>query len=119
LLALDFASGIGAVRRFIDAVNLYVTEQEPWVLAKDPALSERLDTVLYTMCEALRAIAVLYNPVMPKAMSSLWDQLGAGRSIGPLGEQRIDAVARWGQLPAGTAVSKGAILFPRLEESAE
>ncbi|MBM3688905.1 MAG: methionine--tRNA ligase [Actinobacteria bacterium] len=119
MLALDFASGIGAVRRFIDAVNLYVTEQEPWVLAKDPALSERLDTVLYTMCEALRAIAVLYNPVMPKAMSSLWDQLGAGRSIGPLGEQRIDAVARWGQLPAGTAVSKGAILFPRLEESAE
>jgi methionyl-tRNA synthetase len=59
---------------------------------------------------------VLYNPVMPTAMSKLWSQLGADRAIGPLTEQRIDAVARWGQLPAGTAVNKGDALFPRLTD---
>ena len=116
---LDFAGAIGHVRRFIDAVNLYVTEQEPWVLAKDPAQAGRLDAVLYAVCESLRAIAVLYNPVMPRAMSSLWEQLGAESALGPLAAQRIGDVARWGQLPPGTAVSKGAILFPRLEEPAE
>jgi methionyl-tRNA synthetase len=116
---LDFAGGINAVRRFIDAVNLYVTEQEPWVLAKDDGQSQRLDTVLVTVCESLRAIATLYNPVMPKAMSSLWEQLGASEAMGPLADQRITEVSRWSQLPPGTRVSKGANLFPRLEEPSE
>jgi len=96
-----------------------VTEQEPWVLAKEPANAERLDTVLYTVCESLRAIAVLYNAVMPRAMSALWDQLGAAVALGPIADQRIADVSRWGQLPPGTSVSKGAILFPRIEESTE
>ncbi len=116
MCSLDFASGISAVRRFIDAVNLYVTEQAPWVVAKDDALAERLDTILYTVCESLRAIATLYNPVMPKAMGLLWEQIGANTTLGPLAEQRVDRIAEWGQLPAGAAVSKGAVLFPRLEE---
>jgi len=114
--ALDFASGITSVRSFIDAVNLYVTEQEPWVVAKDEALGTRLDTILYTVCESLRAIATLYNPVMPKSMGLLWEQIGAAATLGPIAEQRIDRVAEWGQLPAGAGVSKGAVLFPRLEE---
>ena len=116
MCALDFAMGISAVRRFIDAANLYVTEQEPWVVAKDEALAPRLDTILYTVCEALRAIATLYNPVMPKAMALMWEQIGAAATLGPIAEQRVDRVAQWGQLPAGAQVSKGAVLFPRLEE---
>ncbi len=119
MCALDFAGGIAAVRRFIDAVNLYVTEQEPWVVAKDEARAERLNTILYTVCESLRAIATLYNPIMPKAMSVLWEQIGAASTLGPLGEQRIESVATWGQLPAGARVEKGAILFPRLEDDAQ
>jgi methionyl-tRNA synthetase len=107
------------VRRFIDAVNLYVTEQEPWVVAKDEARAPRLDTILYTVCESLRAIATLYNPVMPKAMSTLWEQLGAASSVGELAQQPVANVATWGQLPPGSAVSKGAILFPRLEDDTE
>ncbi len=119
MCALDFASGIASVRRFIDAVNLYVTEQEPWVVAKDEARAPRLDTILYTVCESLRAIATLYNPVMPKAMSTLWEQLGAASSVGELAQQPVANVATWGQLPPGSAVSKGAILFPRLEDDTE
>jgi len=117
--ALDFAGGIGHVRRFIDAVNLYVTEQEPWALAKEEDQAERLDTVLYAVCESLRAIAVLYNAVMPKAMTQLWEQLGAEPALGALVDQRIGEVAHWGQLPAGVTVTKGAAMFPRLEEPAE
>jgi methionyl-tRNA synthetase len=40
----------------------------------------------------------------------------AAATLGPIAEQRIDRVAEWGQLPAGAGVSKGAVLFPRLEE---
>ena len=117
---LDFTEGIGAVKAFVDAVNLYVTEQEPWALAKragaDPAARERLATVLYVTCEALRAIAVLHNSVMPRAMRRLWDSIGAAEGLGPIGEQRIEDVSRWGQLPPGVRVTKGAALFPRLVE---
>ena len=70
MLQPDFSAGILAVKGIRGcAVNVYVTEQEPWVLAKDPASAERLDTVLYTICESLRAIAVLYHPVMPRRRS--------------------------------------------------
>ena len=114
---LDFSTGITAVKDFVERVNGYVTEQEPWVLAKDPANADRLGVVLYTICDSLRAIAVLYNPVMPKAMSSLWEQLGAQAVLGPLAEQRIATVGEWAQLPPGTLVVKGEGLFPRLDDA--
>ena len=114
--ALEFATAIGHVRGFIETVNGYVTDVEPWVLAKDPANEERLHTVLYTICESLRAIAVLYNPVMPKAMTAMWEQIGAAECLGAIGEQPISTVARWGQLNPGVTVTKGDALFPRLED---
>ena len=113
---LDFSTAILAIKGFVDAVNMYVTEQEPWVLAKDPGQAARLHTVLYSICESLRAMAVLYFPLMPKAMTDLWSQLGAESQLGPIQAQRIGEVAQWGQLPSGALVTKGAGLFPRLEE---
>jgi len=113
---LDFSTAIGQVRAFIEAVNGYVTEVEPWVLAKDEANRERLNTVLYTICESLRAVAILYNPVMPQAMQSLWEQLGAHESLGPLAEQTVVSAGEWGRLPVGSIATKGAALFPRLED---
>ncbi|MDQ1710697.1 MAG: methionyl-tRNA synthetase [Frankiaceae bacterium] len=110
--ALDFQGGIGAVMGFVRAVNNYVTENEPWQLAKDPARSGDLDRVLYATAESLRAVAVLFNAVMPKACAALWSALGAE---GDLAAQRVADVARWGQLPAGTKVAKGDGLFPRVE----
>ncbi len=115
---LDFMGAITSVKDVIDLVNGYVTEQEPWVLAKDESNRPRLDTVLYTICEALRGIAVLYNPVMPKSMAAMWEQIGALAALGPIAEQRVADVATWGQLPAGVVVTKGAALFPRLEDPA-
>jgi methionyl-tRNA synthetase len=112
MVRLDFSAGILAVKEFVDAVNVYVTEQQPWVLAKDEARAARLDTVLYTICESLRAIAVLYNPVMPRSAAAIWEQLGAQDA---LADQSTLQVGRWGQLPPGSTVTKGAALFPRLE----
>jgi methionyl-tRNA synthetase len=63
-------------------------------------------------------VAVLLNPVMPGAAGKLWDSLGAEPHLGPLTEQRLTDAGRWGQLPAGSVVTKGAVLFPRLEEAA-
>jgi len=116
---LDFSVAILAVKEFVDAVNLYVTEAEPWQLVKDPANADRLRTVLYTMCEALRGIAVLYNPVMPKAMGGLWGRLGAQPHLGEISTVTIADAGRWGMLPPGAVITKGDALFPRLEDPVE
>ena len=117
IAALDFQGGILAILEFCKSVNGYVTEKAPWVLAKDPANKSELDRVLYATCESLRILAVLFHPVMPETSQKLWRALGAA-TLGELSAQRIDNVARWGQLPAGAQTSRGEVLFPRLPDNA-
>jgi methionyl-tRNA synthetase len=74
--------------------------------------------VLATAAEGLRVLAVLLNATMPATAQRMWDMLGAEASLGALAGQRIQEVSAWGQLPAGTALTKGDALFPRLEEEA-
>ncbi|MFZ5851249.1 MAG: methionine--tRNA ligase [Actinomycetota bacterium] len=118
MLALDFQGGIEAVMGFVKLVNGYVTDRQPWQLAKDPARAEELDRVLYATAEGLRAVAVLLHPVMPGACARLWADLGAAEALGPLADQRVAQAGEWGRLPGGARVRKGEALFPRLPEPA-
>jgi methionyl-tRNA synthetase len=115
MVALDFQGGINAVMDYCKKVNGYVTEKEPWILAKDPANKAALEEVLYNTAESLRALAVMLHPVMPATTEILWESLGANATIGSLADQEISKVAQWGQLPEGTLVTKTPVLFPRLE----
>ena len=108
---------IDAIWTIVDALNLYITENEPWNLAKDPAQRDRLATVLYTAAEGLRALAVLLSPVMPIATEKLWQALGASDSLGALLTQPIRAAGTWGALPPGSTVQALAPLFPRVEQT--
>jgi methionyl-tRNA synthetase len=110
---------LAAIWRIVDGLNGYITEQAPWKVAKEDPDSDRLATILNTTAEGLRVLAVLLNPVMPKSSAVLWDSLGAEAALGVLADQRIDAVAAWGQLPAGSTITKPASLFPRIETAAE
>jgi methionyl-tRNA synthetase len=118
---LDFAGGIAAVFDFIKQVNGYLTEQEPWKVAKDKSDEgqARLATILRTAAEALRVCAVLLNPVMPESSQKLWESLGAEPHLGALADQRIADAAEWNRLATGSTVTKGAVLFPRLPEPKE
>jgi methionyl-tRNA synthetase len=119
ICALDFQGGIGAIMEYCKRVNGYVTEKEPWAMAKDPANTAELNKVLYNTAESVRALAVLLHPVMPETTQKLWEALGAQASMGDIASQKISSVATWGQLPTGSHVTKGAVLFPRLEEKSE
>ncbi len=50
---------IAAVWELVDALNGYITEQEPWALAKDETKRERLGTVLATALRGLGTVNVL------------------------------------------------------------
>ena len=115
MVALDFQGGINAIMEFCKRVNGYVTIKEPWAIAKDESRTAELNEVLYNTADAIRALAVLLHPVMPATTQTLWESLGAQETLGNIGEQKISEVSTWGVLPQGCRVTKGAVLFPRLE----
>ena len=102
---------------FCKEVNGYVTSKEPWAVAKDSARKAELDAILYNTAESLRALAILLHPIMPISTEKLWGYIGANSTLGEIGKQRISEVAKWGQLQPGSKISKGEILFPRLEDN--
>ena len=109
---LDFKRALEDLWVFVSGVNRYIEARAPWKLNKQGD-TDALALCLYTAVDALRIIAVLVSPVMPVAAARLWDKLGLD---GALDEQRLPAAAEWGLLPAGTAVDRGDLLFPKLEE---
>jgi len=37
--------------KFLDALNLYVTQKEPWTLMKDESKLEEVKEIMYIICE--------------------------------------------------------------------
>jgi len=91
----------------VTRANQYVDQTAPFKLAKDPAQSQRLDTVLYNLAEVCRVLAVLLWPFLPDAAARLYSQLGLSQA-----PDRI-ADAAWGGLPQGHRIGEPTPLFPR------
>ncbi len=103
-----------AIWEFINVTNKYIVEQEPWVLAKDPANRARLETIIYNLLEALRITAVLISPFMPGSAAKMMEQLGIAAA-----GQTFESLRSWGGLPAGNVLTRGDSLFPRVELKVE
>lgn len=97
----------GLIRRS----NKYIDETTPWVLAKDEAKAERLQTVLYNLLESLRVIALLVSPFIPVSAADMWKQLG----LSDFDKALLSDGQTWGGYPTGTKVCKGNALFPRYD----
>eukprot|EP01006_Ploeotia_vitrea_P062918 TRINITY_DN84629_c0_g1_i1.p1 TRINITY_DN84629_c0_g1~~TRINITY_DN84629_c0_g1_i1.p1 ORF type:complete len:710 (-),score=106.93 TRINITY_DN84629_c0_g1_i1:169-2298(-) len=90
--------------------NQYVTTMAPWNLKKQ-GNQERLNTVLYVMCDALRIAALLLSPVIPESSKVILDKLGIPD------EERIGAkFFKFGAAKPGTKFGEGeTILFKKHE----
>jgi methionyl-tRNA synthetase len=97
---------------FVRKANAYVEEVAPWVLAKDDGSRRRLEIVLYELVDALRILALMLSPIVPRAAQELWGRLGLDGSV----EAHSFEDARWGLVEPGTRVEVGPALFPRIEE---
>ncbi|MBR5260164.1 MAG: class I tRNA ligase family protein, partial [Eggerthellaceae bacterium] len=112
---VDFSGATAAVQELAGTANLYVEQQAPFRLAKDPEKAGELAFVMYNLLEAIRIIALYLAPFMPNTSAEVFRRLGLG-DITALTD--IEAATAWGQLPAGNAVEVGDPLFPRLDEDA-
>ena len=103
-----FHRALEAIWQVVGAANRYVDEQAPWTLRKTD--TARLGTVLYTLAETIRHLAILAQPFVPEAAAKLLDQL----SLPP--DQR-DFAALMTALAPGTILPKPAGIFPRYVEA--
>lgn len=70
----EFHHALGRLWRFINKVNAYFHEQEPWKKAKkDMALFEE---IISATCHSLHIIGVLLWPIMPEKMIQLLQIIG-------------------------------------------
>jgi len=105
-----FHLALEAIWRVVGEANRYVDEQAPWALSRsDPA---RMRTVLYTLAETLRHLAILVQPFMPRAARKLLDQLAV-----PEAARDFIALAE-APLAPGTRLPKPEAIFPRFVEEA-
>jgi methionyl-tRNA synthetase len=116
LSEMAFHKALIGIWEWVDSLNRYIDQVQPWSLAKDPNQRARLEAVLYTLLESLRFIAVTLFPFMPGAAQRLWKQLGVSQSIDTARFSEL----RWGELPEKLAwPEKLENLFPRIEEIME
>ncbi len=93
------------VWELVAAANALVEQKAPWKLAKDPAASDLLDSVLYTLAESARLLAQCMSPIIPSASTSILRQLNAKNETG----------FTWGVLVDGHRVGTPSPVFPRIE----
>ena len=94
-----------AVRR----ANKYIDETTPWILAKDEASKDRLDTVMHNLAETIRIISVLIYPFMHTTSEKIRKQMGLWYAE-PVWED-----ASVFDMMNGEQVKKGDAIFPRLD----
>ncbi len=109
---LGFHKALVAIWECINAANKYIDSAAPWNLAKDAGLLPRLQTVMRTLLEVNKAVAVLISPFMPSTSEKMLERLGIVKKTSDL---RLAEDTSWGGLQEGARVLKGESLFPRIE----
>jgi methionyl-tRNA synthetase len=109
----QFSMALEALWTLVRALNKYVDTSQPWTLFKQQR-REELGTVMYTLLEAMRKVAVHLWPVMPEESEAMLAQLGDRR---PAKRWRhlADELLHWGLLEPQTRVAGASNLFPRVE----
>jgi methionyl-tRNA synthetase len=111
---MQFSSALNTLWAFISRTNKYIDETEPWKLAKDDADRGRLATVMYNLAESIRLISILIQPALTKAPQKIWAQLGFTPDV-----LNWDSAQTWGLANVGAKVSRGEVLFPRIDVKEE
>ena len=75
---LRVADAITEIFNLFKRCNKYIDETMPWVLAKDEAKKDRLETVLWNLIQGISAGAELLESFMPSTSRKILEQLGGG-----------------------------------------
>ena len=103
-----FHKALEAIWLVVNEANAYIDTQAPWSLRKtDPV---RMGTVLYILCETIRCLGILIQPVMPQSAARFLDQLVISEN-----ERTFEYLSSEHALKPGTEISQPQGIFPRID----
>jgi len=106
---LKINEAIEEIMEVLKKCNKYIDDTTPWILAKDEAMQERLQTVLYNILESVRICAILLSPFIPTTSSKIFEQLNTK-------ENSYDTVDTFGKLEVNNKLNNPEILFARIDK---
>lgn len=111
---IDVPAALTDIFKCVERANKYIDETEPWKLGKDESKAERLNTVLYVLCEAIRVSAILLKPFITKAPNKILGYLGVD------GEKETTFEnAKFGGLKGEIQITAAEPVFPRIDVKKE
>ncbi|MBC7364156.1 MAG: methionine--tRNA ligase [Candidatus Aminicenantes bacterium] len=96
---------------YLNTINKYLADNEPWKLAKQPDQRPRLARVLYQSLCAIKGISYLLYPVMPETAGKIWQLLAQKKK--PV-EIKL-AELKFYDFQAEEPIQRPEALFPRLD----
>ena len=106
-------NALAEIFKVVSRANKYIDETTPWVLGKDEAKKARLATVLYNLLESIRIATTLLSAFMPTTMPKVFEQIGATECA------TYENADKWNVLPLDVTVTRGEVLFPRIDVDKE
>jgi methionyl-tRNA synthetase len=100
---LDYYSALSTIFEFIQILNKYISDKEPWKLIKKD--KKELNNVLYNIAQAINSISCLIYPFMPETSEKIDSKLGTKK----------DYNTKFNNVKVGTKTKKEKILFPKIE----
>jgi methionyl-tRNA synthetase len=103
----QFNRGLELIFDYVNGLNRYIVEVEPWNLAKAESDRPRLAGVLKTLCRAILSVNALLSPILTESAAAVraifrCDDTGLG----------------WKERPEEFAIGQGTQLFPRVDSQA-
>jgi methionyl-tRNA synthetase len=114
--AFQFSNALQEIWKLVGECNKYIDVTQPWVLGRSEETKPRLQTVLYTLAECVRRVAVMIGFVMPRTPERIFAQLGVEDEALKSWDSLLKGFA---VLPEGLTVHKGEALFPRIDVQKE
>ena len=106
----EFKRGIDAAMNLAAFGNVYFQSNEPWQLVKTDVLGA--GKVVRNCLQIVKALAVLFEPVMPATASAAWAQVGMDAGLD--GASYDEATA---EIAVGQPIPKPAMLFAKIEDA--
>jgi len=100
----QFHNALNDIWHLVNEANKYINETKPWEVEDE----KELGGILYNLLETLRFISILLYPFMPSTAEKIFEQIGLEKKFS------FDDL-EWGHLKAGTKISRGEILFKKVE----
>jgi methionyl-tRNA synthetase len=102
----EFNLALEKIWTVIGAANRYIDTQAPWTLKKSDL--DRMNTVLYTLIEVLRYLAITTQPIMPTSANIMLNQLNV-----PANERSFKYLTSTYKIKPGEKLEKPSPIFPR------